>query len=113
VKTSPGRALVLSGLLSLLAALGCNNDNHDPAPAIAACNAYCHAYIGAQCTNGFFNTEDECKLYECGDISTSPPVCFAKYKAYYDCTNVLSNADLCADVACDPQYKALIGCSGG
>ena len=115
MNTSSGRRLVLSGLLSLLAALGCGNDNHtgDPAPAIAACNTYCHAYIGAQCTDGFYLTEDECKTYECGDIATSPSACFAKFKAYYDCTNKLSNADLCADVACDTQYHAQLACSGG
>jgi|KBSMisStandDraft_5_1062788.scaffolds.fasta_scaffold2291035_2 hypothetical protein len=99
----------------MLAALGCGSDNHtgDPTAAVAACNAYCHAYIAAQCTDGFYLTEDECKSYECGDIATSPSTCFSRFKAYYDCTNVLSNADLCADTACDTQYKALLGCSGG
>jgi hypothetical protein len=114
VKTSSLRALAASGLLSMFAALGCGSSDakSDPGPSIAACNTYCDKYIAAACTDSVYTTADECKNYECSDLPQAPAICQGKIKAFYDCENALSPADLCADVACDSKFNDVLTCSG-
>lgn len=105
--------------------LGCGEERADAAPAIASCNTYCDAYVAAACTPSTYADRAACKDTECGDIATSPSVCVAAFKTYYDCLGALTKEDLCCDTAtapaktctwpdvpCADQYSALLACSG-
>jgi hypothetical protein len=75
--------------------------------SIASCNAYCDAYIATACPTPLYTSADECKSFECGDISKiASGACQAAVTTFYDCER--TQADICGDTGCTNEFTALI-----
>jgi len=97
-------------VLLLLAALGCGAAAPaDLGATVAACNAYCDAYLAASCPSSNYASTDECKSIECTPhLSMAPTSCLPPFKTYYECER--TQTDLCGDTGCVNQLAALTGC---
>ena len=96
------------GLAFSFALLGCGSSGGDSAATQASCDAYCSAYIAATCDPSNYVSVSDCETNECGGLSAAPSNCQATIKAYYDCEK--TQADICGDTGCDPQFAALASC---
>jgi hypothetical protein len=88
---------------------GCGSSSGvDSSAAIASCNGYCDAYIGAACSSSTYTSVAMCKTEECGHLATAPAACQAPLKTFYDCEK--TQADICGDTGCRNELAALANC---
>ena len=107
MKTIPAGLLGVVCALILLASSGCSDSSDgDPAASLESCNAYCDAYLDAQCPD--YVDIAACKATECEDIPVQPSICQTKIKAYYDCQK--GQTDVCSFDTCAAEFQALLRC---